>query len=68
MNVTVNGQSTTVLDGATVADLVVAVTGQATPRGVAVALGATVLPRTAWPATVLTEGDRVEVLTATQGG
>ena len=27
-----------------------------------------VVPRSAWPATVLTDGDRVEVLTATQGG
>ena len=33
-----------------------------------VARGGTVVPRSAWSATGLAEGDRVEVLTATQGG
>ncbi|MCW3016865.1 MAG: hypothetical protein JWO02_3957 [Solirubrobacterales bacterium] len=37
-------------------------------RGVAVALGDEVVPRTVWATTILTEGDRVEVLVAVQGG
>ncbi|MGC5568880.1 sulfur carrier protein ThiS [Streptomyces sp. FR-108] len=40
----------------------------AAPSGVAAALNETVVPRTQWPATLLREGDRVEVLTAVQGG
>ncbi|MDX6312318.1 MAG: sulfur carrier protein, partial [Streptomyces sp.] len=36
--------------------------------GVAAALNETVVPRGQWPATALRDGDRVEVLTAVQGG
>ncbi|WP_405815772.1 sulfur carrier protein ThiS [Streptomyces sp. NBC_01390] len=38
------------------------------PSGVAAALNETVVPRARWSATTLSEGDRVEVLTAVQGG
>ena len=37
-------------------------------RGVAVALDGEVVPRARWQATELTEGQRVEVLAAIQGG
>jgi sulfur carrier protein len=37
-------------------------------RGVAVAVGDEVVPRTVWATTILTEGDHVEVLVAVQGG
>ena len=37
-------------------------------RGVAVAVQAQVVPRTAWDATTLSDGDHVEVLVAVQGG
>ncbi|MFF7157053.1 sulfur carrier protein ThiS [Streptomyces sp. NPDC008139] len=36
--------------------------------GVAAALNETVVPRTRWAATPLSDGDRVEILTAVQGG
>ncbi|WNI15146.1 sulfur carrier protein ThiS [Actinacidiphila sp. ITFR-21] len=36
--------------------------------GVAAALNETVVPRTRWAATELSDGDRVEILTAVQGG
>ena len=68
MNVSVNGAVTALTDGTTVAELVAALTGDPTPRGVAVARDGAVVPRSAWPATLLTDGDRDEVLTATQGG
>jgi sulfur carrier protein len=68
MNVTVNGAPATMADGATVADVVRELTGEAAPRGVAVARRGAVVPRSAWSRTGLTEGDRIEVLTATQGG
>ncbi|WP_328317025.1 sulfur carrier protein ThiS [Streptomyces sp. NBC_00388] len=38
------------------------------PSGVAAAVNETVVPRGLWSATVLTDGDRVEILTAVQGG
>jgi sulfur carrier protein len=37
-------------------------------RGVAVAVNGEVVPRSAWPGAPLRDGDRVEVLTAAQGG
>lgn len=37
-------------------------------RGVAVAVGTDVVPRSAWATTVLADGDVVEVLVAVQGG
>lgn len=68
MNVTVNGRVDTLAEGCTVSDVVCAVTGTEAPRGVAVALNGEVVTRTAWSRTGLAEGDRVEVLTAVQGG
>jgi len=38
------------------------------PTGVAAAVNETVVPRTRWAATALADGDRVEILTAVQGG
>ncbi|GAA3231400.1 sulfur carrier protein ThiS [Oerskovia jenensis] len=38
------------------------------PRGVAVAIDDAVLPRSTWGSTTLRDGDRVEVVTAVQGG
>ena len=40
----------------------------AAKRGVAVAVNGTVVPRSAWSEVDLADGDRVEVLTAAQGG
>ena len=66
MNVLVNGDVRELPPGATVA--VVAELTAAEHAGVAVAVNDTVVPRAAWAATVLRPGDRVEVLTAMQGG
>jgi sulfur carrier protein len=66
MRLTVNGAPSEVADGLTVEQLV----GQlaADPRGVAVAVDGEVVPKSGWGATELAEGDRVEILTAVQGG
>ncbi|GAA4571424.1 sulfur carrier protein ThiS [Micromonospora coerulea] len=66
MELTVNGAGRSVPGGSTVADLVRAVTDQ--QRGLAVAVNGEVVPRGGWPARVLRDGDRVEVLSAAQGG
>ncbi|MEW2381197.1 sulfur carrier protein ThiS [Micromonospora sp. NPDC047707] len=66
MELTVNGVGRTLPGGSTVADLVRAVTEQ--ERGLAVAVNGEVVPRGGWSATPLRDGDRVEVLSAAQGG
>jgi sulfur carrier protein len=66
MRVTVNGSARALSGGETVADLVVELTPHR--RGVAVAVNGEVVPRTGWDGTALRDGDRVEVLTAAQGG
>jgi sulfur carrier protein len=66
VEVTVNGTARLLPGDSTVADLVRAVTDQR--RGLAVAVNGEVVPRTGWPAAVLRDGDRVEVLSAAQGG
>jgi sulfur carrier protein len=66
MTVIVNGEARELDDGATVADVVRALTDE--ERGVAVALNGEVVPRVAWPTTTLGDGERVEVLRAVQGG
>lgn len=68
MFVTVNGAERELRSGATVAELVDQLGGREDGRGVAVALATEVVPRSQWPTTVLSAGDRVEVLIAVQGG
>jgi sulfur carrier protein len=43
-------------------------TGLESPQGVAIALNGRVLRRTDWGATPVTEGDRIEIVRAMQGG
>ncbi|MGW3102005.1 sulfur carrier protein ThiS [Streptomyces sp. NPDC001100] len=66
MNVSVNGEPRVIPLG-TALDALVR-TLAPSPSGVAAALNETVVPRAEWPSTSLSEGDRVEVLTAVQGG
>ncbi|MBX7445349.1 MULTISPECIES: sulfur carrier protein ThiS [unclassified Arthrobacter] len=78
MNITLNGNPHTVVDGASITMLVSQVTGrplaadgQATDGrklGVAVAHNAQVVPRSQWFATALADGDDIELVTAVQGG
>jgi len=66
VNVVLNGEPAELRDGATVADVLAHL--QAPDRGVAVAVDAAVVPRSAWAQTELAEGARVEVVQAVQGG
>jgi sulfur carrier protein len=70
MNVVVNGESRELPAGATVATVVELFSGRVGTdlRGVAVALRGAVVRRAEWPATLVTEGDRLEVLSAIGGG
>ncbi|HEX5543548.1 MAG TPA: sulfur carrier protein ThiS [Micromonospora sp.] len=66
MELMVNGAGRTLPEGTTVAEAVAATTSQ--DRGLAVAVNGEVVPRADWSATLLRGGDRVEVLSAAQGG
>ncbi|GID26453.1 sulfur carrier protein ThiS [Paractinoplanes brasiliensis] len=65
MRLTVNGTAIE-SDAGTVQALVQTITEAR--RGVAVAVNGEVVPRSTWVETELADGDRVEVLTAAQGG
>lgn len=66
MNVLVNGEPCR-LDGGTTLLVLVDTLGCGT-KGVAVAVNEAVVPRSRWPGHRLRDDDRVEVLTAAQGG
>jgi sulfur carrier protein len=66
VNVLVNGKPTELASGATVQSVLASL--DLPDRGVAVAVDAEVVPRGEWPEHELSEGARVEVLRAIQGG
>jgi sulfur carrier protein len=68
MIVEVNGNPTELAEGATVQTVVEELGADTSRRGVAVAVNAEVVPRSEWETRRLSEGVRVEVLTAIQGG
>jgi sulfur carrier protein len=66
MEIMVNGEAHQVGPGCTLADLVDDMgCGR---RGVAIAVDEEVVPRSAWAATEVGAGNRVEILRAAQGG
>ncbi len=64
--VELNGQPRELPDGSTIAQAVAELT--AASAGVAAAVNGDVVPRGSWAATLLRDGDQVEVVTAVQGG
>jgi sulfur carrier protein len=68
VNVLVNGELKELEPGATVQSALAALALEGGERGVAVAVDAEVVPRGEWPAHELSEGARIEVLRAIQGG
>lgn len=66
LDVTLNGDPVALPEGSNLADAVDRLT--AAPAGVAAAVNEAVVPRSDWSTTTLRPGDRVEVLTAVQGG
>lgn len=66
MQVILNGVSAELANGLTVADVVPMVTDRTS--GIAVARNGEVVPRSRWSGDVVAPGDRVDVLTAVQGG
>jgi sulfur carrier protein len=68
MRLVLNGEPRDLPQGATVLDAVGASGAPGQGQGVAVAVDGEVVPRREWPDTELSEGQRVEVLNAVQGG
>jgi sulfur carrier protein len=68
LTLTVNGDPLTLAPGSTIADIVAALTDGAEPRGIAVAVDRSVIPRSEWGTTAARAGSRVEVVTAAAGG
>jgi sulfur carrier protein len=66
MSLFVNGKAQPHVGDRTVAALVAATAPS--PKGVAVAVNGEVVPRSAWGTHELHDGDRVELLSARQGG
>lgn len=67
MEYTLNGKRRSSGGHITVAAVVKAETGDATPKGVAVAINGDVIPASNWSHEV-TDGDQLDILIAVQGG
>ncbi|NKY98674.1 sulfur carrier protein ThiS [Nocardiopsis alborubida] len=68
MELIINGDRREFTDDTTVEAVVRDLTGTEVPGGIAVAVNDEVVRRAAWAASQLNQGDRVDVLTAVQGG
>ena len=68
LTVHVNGEPRELAEGTTVAAILESLGAERARRGVAVAVDAEVVPRAQWARRELSEGERVEILTAIQGG
>ncbi len=66
MNVELNGAPRELADGTTLTELIESLTGSI--RGSAVAVDDEIVPRGTWTDYALRDGQRVELITAVQGG
>jgi sulfur carrier protein len=66
LKIQLNGEPRSVAEGTTLAGLVESLTGST--RGSAVVVDDEVVPRGDWTGTALRDGQRVELITAVQGG
>lgn len=66
MQIIVNGEPREAPDGSSVTDLVHQLSDR--KAGIAVALNSEVVPRGSWADTAVAAGDRIDVVTAVQGG
>jgi sulfur carrier protein len=62
----VNGQQRETADELSLVELVSQISDRST--GIAVAVNSEVVPRGSWPDTAIQPGDRIDVVTAVQGG
>ena len=68
MTIELNGDRIELCAGASVAELVERTGAGGNRRGVAVAVDGEVVPRSAWDETVVSDGQKIDVVGAIQGG
>jgi sulfur carrier protein len=68
LSLLVNGEPFETEEGTTIADLVAGLLAGDDPKGVAVAVDRSVLPRSEWASTPARAGSLVEVVSAAAGG
>ncbi len=68
MMIVLNGEPREAPTGTTLAELIAVAGVEPDRSGIAVAVNGEVVPRSAWAATSVAEGSRVEVLQAVAGG
>ena len=68
MTIWLNGHESALEEGASLADAIDVVAAPLDGRGVAAAVDGEVVPRAEWKQTTLSDGQRVEVVQAVQGG
>lgn len=68
MDITVNGTSQTVQTGTTISQLIRETDGVEDRNGIAVAINDEVVPRSDWDTHQVSDGDRIEIIQAVQGG
>lgn len=68
MKITLNGVPVEVPEDTSLEDLLIRSGHEGGRRGVAIARNGEVVPRGTWATSMVSEGDLVELLTATQGG
>ena len=67
IEVVINGETHSVV-AATLPEVLCSLQYDPEQRGIAVAVNAEVIPRSEWAATVISVGDRLEIVGARQGG
>jgi sulfur carrier protein len=68
MNIKLNGEALIIDDDVSLYDFVLQRSNNSEPKGVAVALNETIIPKSKWKDTVVNENDAVEIVHAVQGG
>ena len=68
MNIKINGEELILEDHMNIAEFIKMRMNSQEPRGVAVALNDTIIPKSKWSDTVINENDSIEIVHAVQGG
>jgi sulfur carrier protein len=68
MNIKINGEVLNVKEKITLLDFVTGRLDGKEPRGIAVALNDTIIPKQKWNETIVSENDTIEIVHAVQGG
>lgn len=68
MNIKINGEELTISENISLYDFVLMRSNNSEPKGVAVALNETIVPKSKWKDTLVNENDNIEIVHAVQGG